>query len=83
MTITLIPATVHQFTYTSVFSRERKIHENKNHENKKLQKKVDLQYFDICSQTCLKQPLKKKTKIGFQDWQSLPRGAFCNTFDMH
>ena len=44
--------------------------------------------------TCLKWPLKKKTKIGFQDQLSLnagqkycrinaPRGAFCNTFDLY
>ena len=35
-----------------------------------------------------KQPLKKKTKIGFQDRLSLNAcqkycGAFCNTFDIH
>ena len=48
---------------------------------------------DLCySKTCLKRPLKKKTKIGFQDPISLnagkgiaecPKRAFCNTFDLH
>ena len=41
--------------------------------------------------TCLKRPLRKNTKIGFQYrfigrskvLQNAPRGAFCNTFDLH
>ena len=43
------------------------------------------------SKTCLKRPLKKKTKMGFQDrlwlnagqkyFRMLQRGAFCNTFN--
>ena len=40
----------------------------------------------LYSRTCLKRSLKKKTKIGFQDQLLLnagPRGAFCNTFDLH
>ena len=48
------------------------------------------------SKTSLKRPLKKKTIIAFQDqlslnagqkycrmWINAPRGAFCNTFDLH
>ena len=40
------------------------------------------------SKTCLKRPLKKKTKIGFKTCRSnvllnAPRRAFCNTFDLH
>ena len=45
------------------------------------------------SETCLKGPLKKKLKIGFQDrlllnagqkyCRMLQRVAFCNTFDLH
>ena len=58
------------------------------------------------SKTCVKQPLSKRPKIGFQDQlllnagqkycrmlesiaecskvlQNAPRGAFCNTFDLH
>ena len=47
----------------------------------------------IHSKTCLKRPLKTKTKIFFQDRVSLNAGqkycrmlqggAFCNTFDLH
>ena len=45
------------------------------------------------SKTCVNQPLSKRPKIGFQDQlllnagrkylQNAPRGAFCNTFDLH
>ena len=35
--------------------------------------KLQLQFLH-CSKTCLKQPLKKKTKIGFQDRLSLNAG---------
>ena len=45
------------------------------------------------SQTCVKRPLSKSPKVGFQDQlsgflqpkglQIAPRGAFCNTFDLH
>ena len=46
------------------------------------------------SETCVKRPLSKIPKIGFQDQLSLnagqskvlqnaPRGAFCNTCDLH
>ena len=47
---------------------------------------------NLYSKTCLKQPLKKTTKIGFQDRLSLNAGqkycrmlpkAFCNTFNLH
>ena len=41
---------------------------------------------DYYSKTCLKRSLKNNTNIGFQDQLSLnagPRGAFCNTFDLH
>ena len=51
------------------------------------------QIFEKYSKTCLKRSLKKKTKIGFQEQlllkcrskvlQNAPRGAFCNTFDLH
>ena len=53
----------------------------------------------IYSKTCLKRPLKRRPKIGFQDRVSLNAGeyrlmqvksiaecskrAFCNTFDLH
>ena len=43
--------------------------------------------------TCLKQPLKSRSKIDFQDWlllnagqrycRMLPLGTFCNTFDLY
>ena len=39
----------------------------------------------MCSKPCLKQPLKKNAKIGFQDRILLNAGqkrAFCNTFDL-
>ena len=34
----------------------------------------------IYSKTCLKRPLKRKTKMGFK---TDPRGASSNTFDLH
>ena len=37
------------------------------------------------SKTCVKGPLSKRPKIGFQDRLSLnagQKGAFCNTFDL-
>ena len=46
----------------------------------------------LYSKTCLKQPLKMKTKIGFHAHYHLmqvksiaecSKGAFCNTFDLH
>ena len=41
----------------------------------------------IYSKTCLKRPLKKNTKIGFQYRLTLNAGqeyiVFCNTFDLH
>ena len=45
-----------------------------------------------CSKTCVKRPISKRSKIGFQDTiaksrsnvsQNAPRGTFCNTFDLH
>ena len=51
------------------------------------------QHANSYSKTCLQRPLKKNTKSGFQYRVSLkcrtkvlqnaPRGAFCNTFDLH
>ena len=38
------------------------------------------------SKTCLKRPLSKMPNFGFQDQLSLkagPKGAFCNSFDLH
>ena len=44
----------------------------------------------VYSKTCVKRPLSKRPKIGFQDQYSLNagqkycrRGAFCNRFDLH
>ena len=49
-------------------------------------------HYVICSKTCVKRPLSKRPKVGFQDQLSLNagqkycrmlRGAFCNNFDLH
>ena len=40
----------------------------------------------VYSKTCVKRPLSKRPKIGFQDQLSLNAGqniAFCNAFDIH
>ena len=49
--------------------------------------------FTVYNKTCLKRPLKRRSKIVFQDRLSLNAGqkycrmlqgvAFCNTFDLH
>ena len=54
---------------------------------------VVLESYDKYIKTCVKRLLSKRPKIGFQDQLSLnagqkvlqnaPRGALCNSFDLH
>ena len=66
------------------------VHKDRNDANKNKSGAIDLLFgqshyvFPYYRKTCVKRPLSKRPKIGFQDQLALNAGQkFCNTFDLH